>query len=117
MTDTTLDGVVSERDARLRERAAYLAGCERWNGMALVSTIRAQIEDEARQRYPIRKKVPRVARHRAFYARAGDFNGDLAVRFYFDPACERPHTPNVFSADLVATCQDLLARPYDEVDE
>lgn len=110
-TEQMLDGVVSERDARLRERAAFQAGANWYVRAACVG----EPQDEARLRYPIRKKVPRrveiatgifATTHRngalAFLDRVGGaYRGDLSS----------------FSEGQTDRIAELLANPFEEVEE
>jgi hypothetical protein len=107
--DTTLNGVVTERDARLRERAAFEAG-------ALFFKVAAPCEPavEARIRYRISKKVPRVV----------TLTGGLVSVNMADEGFEfRSRTRGTIysiawlSEEDVRILADLLANPFEEVDE
>lgn len=108
----------TEEEVLRRERAAFTVGTKWGEDCALDGqyVMGAQvIEGEARRRYPIRKKVPRVVRdtvggvvewkteHGRFYARCD--GGEWEASNGYD-----------ITADRVLVWADLVANPFDEVD-
>lgn len=106
--------MVSEEDARRRERAAFVEGACYWaSGWAGIP------QDEAIRRYPIKKKVPRTIR-------VWRVNGDeVDVRvidgeFYTRRVGAQDDFERQYAAITPANIRRmnaLLDDPYEEVDE
>jgi hypothetical protein len=103
----------TEDEVRRREREAFVAGT-----VAAIMDGRERCE-EVRRRYPIKKKVPRVVEIQRtrirFFARVSEEHG--GIRFYLDSGCTEPFNVLGLHAHEPAIYADLLARPYEEIEE
>jgi hypothetical protein len=105
-TDTALNGVVTEREARLRERAAFEAGAHYF-----VDPGAGSPAAESRRRYPILKKVPRVVTvaGREYRVNASRVEYRLSQHQAWVPSTMQPHA--------VEAVTGLIANPFEEVEE
>lgn len=107
----------TEEQLRRQQRAAYFAGAH-FGGVTFTRDTVERIEDQARHLYPIRKKVPRVVvdtEGRSW--RIGE-NGSAQVRGALGAWVSTIGGMNfVLTAERLRLLADLLANPFDIVEE
>jgi hypothetical protein len=104
----------SEAGARERERAAFAAGAE-WCDNEIILLDDGEAMEEARRRFPITRRVPRVVKVElacgAYRVRVRDGAFELWTSGRWTPQYKD------VVPDTVRALADLLANPFEEVAE
>jgi hypothetical protein len=96
-------------DLQRARREGFVAGAA-WGDS--LGALTGDAEEEARRQYPIRRKVPREVRLAGSSVRANVKTGRVCFVY-----AERAARVNCLTPEHLAQLADLLANPYEEIQE
>jgi hypothetical protein len=109
------ENTYSEAEVRERERAAFAAGAE-WCDNEIMLLDDGEAMEEARRRYPITRRVPRVVQLAPEFEAVAYISDDGALCFEHQRTGE-PVDKCRLNAQSVRAIRTLLANPFEEIAE
>jgi hypothetical protein len=107
----------TEREVRERERAAFVAGANWVKEFRTYTPDLTEVNDEARSRFPITRRVPRVVKVVRDGVEWEVKRGDDGFYARSHPSADWTLQSASCTPDNVRALVDLLDNPYDEVTE